>query len=302
MAKILSKVAPWLPSARRNPGGGDQLSEGIRVLDDTDTAALRALCSTDPVSNIFIDAQLTLTGSARPGLGGSLILGRFENGTLRSACWVGANVVPINIGADEAEEYGRVLLRLNRNFASCFGPSEAVMGIWKVLSTGSHEAFNVRPHQPLMTLSGEPAIAPTPGLRASRDDEYDKVLPACATMFEEELGYSPLVHGGAFYRSRIRALILSEHSMIDTDSSGEIRFKAELGTVTDRATQIQGVWMNPAYRGGGLAAGYMAAVAQYALRLAPVTSLYVNDYNTAAIATYRRAGFEEVGEFATILF
>lgn len=302
MAKILSKVVPWLASARRSPGAGDQLSEGIRVLDHVDTPALHVLVAADPVSNIFIDAQLALTGSARPGLGGSLILGRFEGGFLRSACWVGANVVPINMAADEAEEYGRVLLQLDRGFASCFGPSDAVMGLWKVLSAGPREAFHVRPRQPFMTLSGAPAIEPTPGLRASVESEYEKVLPACASMFEEELGYSPLMQGGSFYRSRIRALILAEHSVIDTDAAGDIRFKAELGTVTGRATQIQGVWMKPSYRGAGLAAGYMAAVAQYALQLAPVTSLYVNDYNASAIATYRRVGFEETGEFATILF
>lgn len=302
MAKILSKVVPWLPSAKGNPRAGEHLSEGIRVLDDADTVALRALVAIDPVCNIFMDAQLTLTGSARPGQGGSLILGHFDRGQLISACWVGANVVPINMSLEETEEYGRVLLGLNRNFASSFGPAEAVMGMWKVLSTGPRAAFSVRPVQPFMTLSSAPAIEPTPGLRASRDYEYEKVLPACAAMFEEELGYSPLVHGGSYYRSRIRSLILAEHSMISTDEHGEIRFKAELGTVTQSATQIQGVWMNPTYRGGGAAAGHMAAAAQYALRLAPVTSLYVNDYNAAAISTYRRVGFEEVGQFATILF
>ena len=121
-------------------------------------------------------------------------------------------------------------------------------------------------------------------------------------MFEEELGYSPLANGGSFYRSRVRSLIHSGHSLIDLDEDGAIRFKAELGTVTARATQIQGVWMNPGHRGKSLAAGYMAAVADYALALAPTTSLYVNDYNAPAIATYRKVGFEEVGEFATILF
>jgi predicted GNAT family acetyltransferase len=33
-----------------------------------------------------------------------------------------------------------------------------------------------------------------------------------------------------------------------------------------------------------------------------VTSLYVNDYNTKARATYERVGFEQVGTFATVLF
>jgi hypothetical protein len=31
-------------------------------------------------------------------------------------------------------------------------------------------------------------------------------------------------------------------------------------------------------------------------------SLYVNDFNTPARATYLRAGFAEVGEFMSVLF
>ena len=32
-----------------------------------------------------------------------------------------------------------------------------------------------------------------------------------------------------------------------------------------------------------------------------MVSLYVNDYNVRALATYRRVGFERVGTFATVL-
>ena len=79
-------------------------------------------------------------------------------------------------------------------------------------------------------------------------------------------------------------------------------FKAELGAVTPEVTQVQGVWMNPALRGQGLSAGYMAAVVVLAQTLAPVTSLYVNNFNTRARATYERVGFRQVGTFATVLF
>ena len=74
------------------------------------------------------------------------------------------------------------------------------------------------------------------------------------------------------------------------------------GAVTRDVTQVQGVWMNPSYRGRGLSAGYMAAVVDLARTLAPVTSLYVNDFNSRARATYERVGFRQVGTFATVLF
>jgi predicted GNAT family acetyltransferase len=42
---------------------------------------------------------------------------------------------------------------------------------------------------------------------------------------------------------------------------------------------------------------------EHALRdIAPVVSLYVNDYNTAARSAYRRVGFTERGTFMSVLF
>ena len=47
----------------------------------------------------------------------------------------------------------------------------------------------------------------------------------------------------------------------------------------------------------------MAAVVR-AVRadVAPLVSLYVNDYNARAIRAYERVGFTTVGTFATVLF
>ena len=81
-----------------------------------------------------------------------------------------------------------------------------------------------------------------------------------------------------------------------------LRFKADVGVLSSRCAQIQGVWMHPEHRGRGLAAGAMAAVVGLARRHAPVVSLYVNAYNTAALRTYARVGFERVGTFATVLY
>jgi len=80
-------------------------------------------------------------------------------------------------------------------------------------------------------------------------------------------------------------------------------FKAEIGAVTRHTCQIQGVWVAPSHRGRRLSESGMAAVLHYALRdVAPVVSLYVNDFNTPARAAYRRVGFTETGAFMSVLF
>ena len=84
---------------------------------------------------------------------------------------------------------------------------------------------------------------------------------------------------------------------------GLVVFKAELGAVSPRVAQVQGVWVHPERRGTGLGTAAMAAVVADALRtVAPVVSLYVNDFNAAARAVYRRCGFTQVGMFSTVLF
>jgi predicted GNAT family acetyltransferase len=153
-----------------------------------------------------------------------------------------------------------------------------------------------------MTITGPPAVSPEPGLGFGELADFDRILPACAAMFEEEVGYSPYLGGREYYSRRVKSLIRQGHSLVHFNSAGDVVFKAELGAVTPEVTQVQGVWMNPEFRGLGLSAGYMAAVVVLAQTLAPVTSLYVNDFNTKARATYDRVGFRQVGTFATVLF
>ncbi|UUX59932.1 MULTISPECIES: GNAT family N-acetyltransferase [Glutamicibacter] len=272
-----------------------------RTLNRRDTTALIELLDRDPVANIFTRSQVNLHRSAAPD-GYARIVGLDGDAGLESACWVGANVAPTLMTEDEAKKYAQYALESRQRFASVFGPAQSVLAMHEVLLEGPQEIFDVRENQPLLTISQQPAGIRRNNLRPARIHEFDLVLPASAAMFEEELGYSPLENGGSFYRSRVRQLIRDAHTLIDCDDNGEVVFKADLGTVTDEVVQIQGVWVNPKYRGLGLASGYMSATVDYAMQFAPIASLYVNDFNVPALKTYQRIGFEQVGTFATILF
>jgi predicted GNAT family acetyltransferase len=128
-------------------------------------------------------------------------------------------------------------------------------------------------------------------------------MPACIAMFTEEVGTSPLgSDDGASYRARVRDLVLAGRSFARIEN-GEVLFKAELGAVSSRACQVQGVWVHPSWRGLGLGTAGMATVVAEALRtVAPVVSLYVNDYNVPARRAYERVGLSTVGTFSSVLF
>ena len=83
---------------------------------------------------------------------------------------------------------------------------------------------------------------------------------------------------------------------------GDVRWKSDVAVTWGKVCQIQGVWMDPAWRGRGLAAPAMAAVVELARRDHDTVSLYVNDFNTRALRTYRRVGFERIGTMATLLY
>jgi hypothetical protein len=121
-------------------------------------------------------------------------------------------------------------------------------------------------------------------------------------MFTEEVGISPVSGGaGAAYRARVAELVQAGRALARIEN-GRVVFKAEIGAASSRACQIQGVWVAPDRRGQGLSAPGVAAVAEIAReRIAPIVSLYVNDYNSVARRCYEAVGFRAAGEFATVL-
>lgn len=147
-------------------------------------------------------------------------------------------------------------------------------------------------------LSGEPAGY----ARLATSADLGELLPAAAAMFTEEVGFDPVARYGDGYAARLRTLIAGQRSAIVTDVNGRVIFKADAGIVNLDAAQVQGVWLHPDYRGCGLAKPFFASAAQVLQRRYPHLSLYVNDYNARALAMYRGTGWEQIGQFSTIIF
>lgn len=300
----LTRTLRWLLDAEHAVAAAT--GDTVRILANSDTAALGKLVSQQAVTNAYVQSILDTGRRAGPigGFARGIFLGIFDPaqpGQLVGACWAGANIVPVTKEPEHGVYFGQALVALDEYFGSIFGPQPAVEGIWEALQHGRQSAREIRKNQPFMTLTEHSSVLDNPNIRTATEADYEAVLPASVAMFTEELGYSPLADGSNGYRLRVRQLIAKGHTMIETDQH-TVRFKADFGIVTSDAIQVQGVWLHPEARGQGRAAPAMASVVNRALKLVPVVSLYVNDFNTAAIKTYQRVGFSTVDRFATVLF
>ncbi|MEY9849757.1 putative GNAT family acetyltransferase [Streptacidiphilus sp. BW17] len=274
-----------------------------RVLTPADLPAALEVLERDPIENAFVAARVNIAGLDPWRLGGEM-WGWFENGRLDALCYAGANLVPLSASPAAVKAFAERARRQGRRCSSIVGTAETTAELWSLLEPHWGSAREVRPRQPLMaTRAPSQEIAADPHVRRVRRDEMDKLLPACVAMFTEEVGVSPLAgDGGLLYRARVAELVTNGRAFARFEGD-RVVFKAEIGAATDRACQIQGVWVAPEFRGRGHSESGMATVVEYALReVAPVVSLYVNDFNVVARAAYRRVGFTEIGAFMSVLF
>jgi predicted GNAT family acetyltransferase len=276
-----------------------------RVLDADDEGAVRSLLDTDPVGACMLAGRVETHGTATGSLGAPL-WGLHTGRRLDAVCLAGANLIPFaRAGAEReaATAFAERARRAGRRCSTIVGPAASVLPLWELLAPSWGPAREVRARQPLLAIEGAPAVPAEPRVRPVEVSELETLLPAAVAMFTEEVGVSPMrVDGGAAYRARVADLVRAGQSLAWIEN-GQVLFKADVGAVSRAACQVQGVWVAPQFRGQGIGQRGTAAVVEYArTAIAPVVSLYVNDYNSAARAAYDRVGFRQVGTYASILF
>ena len=273
-----------------------------RVLGAQDLDEVQALLARNPVEDVFIGSRVESCG-LDPWRLGAEIWGYGERGALTSVCYAGANLVPAQAGADAVLAFAERARRQGRRCSSIVGSAQAALGLWQLLEPAWGPAREVRADQPLMAIDDAPYVEADPLVRRVQPHEVDVLLPACVAMFTEEVGVSPLAgDGGSLYRARVEEIVALGRAFARIEG-GAVLFKAEIGAATRDVCQVQGVWVHPSLRGRGVGASGTAAVVELArASIAPVVSLYVNDYNLAARRAYERVGFRRVGTFASVLF
>lgn len=270
-----------------------------RVLGRSHAPVIAQTLATSPVSSCLVAARFEQVGMDRTGLGGQFL---GVSGGRDGICFDGSNLVPISGNEHAIRMFAQAASRRPRHCASILGLAGLVIPLWDRLEPSWGHAREVRPDQPLMACLGPVTCASDPSVRLVQPGELEAYLPAAIAMFTEEVGVDPCIpDGGAGYRARVAGLIRAGRAFARFDGDRVI-VKAEIGAMSNRVALIQGVWVHPDYRGLGLAAPAVAAVAGKAMEWGRIPSLYVNGHNAPARAAYVRVGFQQVGTFASVLF
>ncbi|GGK90060.1 GNAT family N-acetyltransferase [Mangrovihabitans endophyticus] len=278
------------------------LTVPVRQLGESERATVERVLDRDPYAGAQVAERITAHGLNWWRADGR-VYGHGAGHRVDSVVWSGAHLVPVCAAPTAVAAFAELLAGEPRLCSSIIGRADAVLDLWARLGPHWGPARDVRPDQPLLVTADAPPIRPDPGVRLVQSREVDQLFPAAVAMYAEEVGVSPLQDdGGRGYRRRIADLVRSRRAYARFVGD-RVVFKAELAIVTRHTAQVQGVWVDPEFRGRGLAAPAMAAVTLDALRrVAPTVSLYVNDFNTPARRAYARCGFRAAGTFATVLF
>lgn len=273
----------------------------VRVLDRGDRALVEGLIAADPVLNVFLASRLEADVLARHTPGA---LWGYPAERPLALLHVGANVMPVGTDAPARRAFA-ARLGAHRTFVAIVGLVDEVDGLLTDLIQRWGQPYAryraIRAHQPVLATDRLAPIAPDARVRRLGAEHADSYFRAAVAMYREELDEDPLATNAAGYRRYVDGL-LAQGRAYGIVEDGEVVFKADVGATGGRVSQIQGVWLAEHLRGQGRAAPAMAAVTNAITGAGGVASLYVNDFNAPALATYRRCGYTQRGTFRTVLY
>ena len=294
-----SSAAPRPPGLRGCEGRGTRHNRGVTQLTvgrvgPTEAEALERLLDADPVHNVYLRSELRLLGTAAPWWCVS------DGGELRAAVLAGPLTVPCVPDPDDAPRLADAT-RTHPPPHLLVGPREAVLALHRC-NEHRRPAREVRDPQPVMEIDRRRlrVLPPAPLRRATRRD-VDALSVAAAMMHREEMSRDTAPPDASAWRTRMTQLVDRGWSWAWIEH-GDVVFKAELSAWTPDVVQVQGVFTAPSQRGRGVATAGMTALCSMLLDAVPLVTLYLNGFNEAALRVYRRVGFEQRGEYATVMY
>jgi GNAT superfamily N-acetyltransferase len=258
-----------------------------RLVKRPDLDEVLAFCDEDPIERVF------LADVARRGLGRFAALRDGER--LTALCHLGANIVPSGEGTGR---FASIAVRSRPRML--IGEERAVTELWDAAQSELPAVREDRPGQPVFVLEARPPPGRS-GLRPAGLSDLDLLVTTSAAAFLEEVGIDAYARDPALFEWRTRTQIEERRSWL-WEKEGKILFKAEASAWTDKAVQLQQVWVDPELRGRGYAKRGLADLCRLLLETTPAVCLFARAENVPAIRLYESLRMRRVGSYRSLIF
>jgi len=275
------------------------MTAGVQRLAPADEPDALAFLDRAPFENAFL-SWVILTDRSQ-ATRATLYTYRGRNEAISGVAFFGRQIVLAAEDDATIDAFARAA-QAHRLERMIVGDRTTVRRFWERIRSWHPAPRVIRRHQPLMAVERGMLKESPNGVRVrpARADEWRTVADSSAEMIRTELQYDPR-SGGNEFDANVRMMIERRLWWVG-ERDGELCFFCSEGPRSARTLQLQGIWTPPRLRGRGLATAALCGICDRALERVPSISLYVNGFNTAALALYERVGFRTVGEFMSLLF
>ncbi|MHB8177873.1 MAG: GNAT family N-acetyltransferase [Vulcanimicrobiaceae bacterium] len=250
-----------------------------------------------PYENVFLAYMVRFSDE---GLGQATLLVVRDGPDICGVAYLGRQIV---IAAENKEAIDALARRpcTAQDVRMIVGPRQPILDYWAQVQGTFAQPRLVRDRQYVMALE-RARLRPSASeieIRTAHPTEWRIVAENSAQMIAYELDSD--ARAAENFDGNIRLMIDRRLWWVGVVDA-KLCFFCNIGPWSEQTAQLQGIWSPPELRGQGYATQALSGICAALFKHVPTLSLYVNDFNVAAIALYERVGFQRVGEFTTILF
>lgn len=279
---------PYLPTGQHK----------AEPLTEIDKREVLDFLSIHPVNTVILAGWIRDYGIISPNHRGTFYSSRDSEGNLSGVAFIGAKILFHAVSEDAVTAFAK-LARESSDVSMIFAKMEDLRTFW----------LQFRPEAKMPKVSRQQMICS--GGRISDDLEFihelriathadlDAIVSAHAEMVLTETGVDPLAKDADGFRRRCAKRVELDRVFV-WFKDGELVFKTDVLGMTPKATYVEGLWVNPRYRGNRYSTIGLASLSQLLLTGRNTICGFLDLEHALADSLYRNAGFTAVDVYGRV--
>ncbi len=261
----------------------------VEPLGPAHVAALRALLTRDIPHNMYLLGLMEEFGVVAGSQRSFTFWGRFADGELTAACFVGGDGGLVVPSASSALHVGDIAKKLadTVRLRSTLGEQPAVDALVKHL--GATPTFT-RPQKLFMVSPNDLGPFTNPLLRLATESDLGQLIPMAAACVKELMHRDPLEEDPAGFEIRVRQRVRSHRTYV-LEEQGRLVFKLDVGSRSQFGAELENLYTVPAQRRRGHATLCLGQISRFLMSSLPRLTVRIDEASPRFAEIARKVGY-----------